>query len=251
MSSPGQKRGTCGHVMAVFDNHRKCARYRDKGVDDNPCVKKQDCKICQAFTPARWSNSPPPPTNPGKSMNWRSRLQIPLLVLPPLSWTQQTLVCWDGHTRNLMEVHLLARRRGLTLSLPPRLAVRRNPAAASRGLMILKTWTGSGVNILPGWRLCWCPRRLQFLWILYRIPLQWLPVISPFLILEPPPLACPLVWLLGAAVPVLFRPLVRLLWWGKLSTRVLPALYWCEAAECHPACWGSRSRSWSSANWYR
>ena len=53
MSSPGQKRGTCGHVMAVFDNHRKCARYRDKGVDDNPCVKKQDCKICQAFTPAR------------------------------------------------------------------------------------------------------------------------------------------------------------------------------------------------------
>ena len=28
-------------------------------------------------------------------------------------------------------------------------------------------------------------------------PLQWLPVISPFLILEPPPLACPLVWLLG------------------------------------------------------
>ena len=23
MSSPGQKRGTCGHVMALFDNHRE------------------------------------------------------------------------------------------------------------------------------------------------------------------------------------------------------------------------------------
>ena len=53
MSSPGQKRGTCWHVMAVFDNHRKCARCRDKGVGDDPCVKKQDCKICQAFTSAQ------------------------------------------------------------------------------------------------------------------------------------------------------------------------------------------------------
>ena len=53
MSSPGQKRGTCGHVMAVFDNHKKCASCRDKGVGDDPCVKKQECKICQAITPAQ------------------------------------------------------------------------------------------------------------------------------------------------------------------------------------------------------
>ena len=31
-----------------------------------------------------------------------------------------------------MEVHLLARRTGLAIPLPPRLAVRRNPAAASQ-----------------------------------------------------------------------------------------------------------------------
>ena len=24
MSSPGQKQGSCGHVMAIFDNHKKC-----------------------------------------------------------------------------------------------------------------------------------------------------------------------------------------------------------------------------------
>ena len=51
MSSPGQKRGSCGHVMALFDNHKKCARCREKGVGDDPCVKKQDCQICKAFTP--------------------------------------------------------------------------------------------------------------------------------------------------------------------------------------------------------
>ena len=53
MSSPGQKQGSCGHVMALFDNHQKCARCRDKGVGDDPCVKKLDCQICKSFTPAQ------------------------------------------------------------------------------------------------------------------------------------------------------------------------------------------------------
>ena len=39
--------------MTVFDNHKKCARCRDKGVGDDVCVKKQECKICQALTPAQ------------------------------------------------------------------------------------------------------------------------------------------------------------------------------------------------------
>ena len=46
MASPGQKRGSCGHVMALFDSHLKCARCRDKGIGDDPCVKKKQCQIC-------------------------------------------------------------------------------------------------------------------------------------------------------------------------------------------------------------
>ena len=53
MSSPGQKQGSCGHIMALFDNHKKCARCREKGVGDDPCVKKQDCQICKAFMPSQ------------------------------------------------------------------------------------------------------------------------------------------------------------------------------------------------------
>ena len=49
--SPGQKRGTCGHVMAIFDGHLKCARCQDKGVGEDNCVLKKDCPICKAFTP--------------------------------------------------------------------------------------------------------------------------------------------------------------------------------------------------------
>ena len=36
--------------MALFDSHKKCARCREKGVGD---VKKLECQICKAFTPAQ------------------------------------------------------------------------------------------------------------------------------------------------------------------------------------------------------
>ena len=39
--------------MASFDNHKKCAHCREKGVGDNSCVQKRDCQICKAFTPAQ------------------------------------------------------------------------------------------------------------------------------------------------------------------------------------------------------
>ena len=50
MASPGQRRGSCGHVMAGFDLHKKCARCRDKMVGDDPCVKGQDCELCDTLS---------------------------------------------------------------------------------------------------------------------------------------------------------------------------------------------------------
>ena len=50
MASPGQKRGSCGHVMALFDSHAKCAHCREKGIGDDPCVKKKQCQICDNFS---------------------------------------------------------------------------------------------------------------------------------------------------------------------------------------------------------
>ena len=54
MSSPGQKRGSCGHAMAIFDGHAFCARCREKGKGEEPCVKDKDsvdCTLCNSFTP--------------------------------------------------------------------------------------------------------------------------------------------------------------------------------------------------------
>ena len=56
MASPGQKRGSCGHVMAVFDLNIFWARYHDKGVGSDPCIMQKDCEPCELFD--FWSEAP-------------------------------------------------------------------------------------------------------------------------------------------------------------------------------------------------
>ena len=53
MSSPSQRRGGCGHMMAGFDPHTVCARCRDKKKGTDPCVEKEgaSCRHCNALTP--------------------------------------------------------------------------------------------------------------------------------------------------------------------------------------------------------
>ena len=53
MSSPGQRRGGCGHAMANFDTHAFCARCREKGKGTDDCTKNPqsaNCSICNAFS---------------------------------------------------------------------------------------------------------------------------------------------------------------------------------------------------------
>ena len=37
--------------MALFNSHTKCARCREKGVGDDPCVKKLECQSTAAGHP--------------------------------------------------------------------------------------------------------------------------------------------------------------------------------------------------------
>ena len=52
MSSPGQKRGSCGHAMASF-GHAFCTRCRDKGKGMDQCVEtpQSECKFWIILTP--------------------------------------------------------------------------------------------------------------------------------------------------------------------------------------------------------
>ena len=53
MSSPSQRWGSCGHMMAGFDSHTVCARCHDKKKGQDPCVEKEGavCHHCNALTP--------------------------------------------------------------------------------------------------------------------------------------------------------------------------------------------------------
>ena len=84
MSSPGQKRGSCGHVMALFDNHKKCARCHEKGVGDDPCVKKLDCQICKAFTPAQIQQLATPTYKSRKERGEQKKSEVSSGVTPTL-----------------------------------------------------------------------------------------------------------------------------------------------------------------------
>ena len=38
----GQKKGSCGHVMAIFDSHLKCAHCHEKGEETDSCVSGEE-----------------------------------------------------------------------------------------------------------------------------------------------------------------------------------------------------------------
>ena len=94
--------------MAIFDNHKKCARCREKGVGDDPCVKKLDCQICKAFMPSQIIQLATPTYKARKNVESRRNLKL-ALTRPPLSWTHQRSLFWDG----------LVLTSRLQLNLPP------------------------------------------------------------------------------------------------------------------------------------
>ena len=49
MSSPSQKHGSCGHIMASFDSHSFCARCREKGKGSDPWISNNDCNHCNSL----------------------------------------------------------------------------------------------------------------------------------------------------------------------------------------------------------
>ena len=82
MSSPGQRRGSCGHAMAGFDTHSKCARCRDKGLGDDPCVQKKECVICRGFNPEQIQQLSTPTYKDRKDKKVTASSSAPTLVDP-------------------------------------------------------------------------------------------------------------------------------------------------------------------------
>ena len=67
MASPGQKRETCGHSMALFDSHSKCARCCEKGLGPDPYVEKRTVRFVIVLLLTRRNSWPSQPTEREKS----------------------------------------------------------------------------------------------------------------------------------------------------------------------------------------
>ena len=80
MASPGQKRGSCGHAMAGFDGHAFCARCREKGKGEKPCIANKDttdCKFCNLLTPEQRAQISTPSYKIKKEKREAKRLDNP------------------------------------------------------------------------------------------------------------------------------------------------------------------------------
>ena len=156
MSSPGQRRGSCGHAMAGFDSHSKCARCRDKGLGDDPCVQKKECAICRGFNPEQIQQLSTPTYKDRKDKKATASSSAPTLVDP-------AHVSVLGKVEKVKAVHstLLPRRRSVVnhLSLLP---VRRNLPAVNHQLKICSIWMRTGLKDSPVLRQCCWPRLSQY-----------------------------------------------------------------------------------------
>ena len=79
MSSPGQRRGSCGHAMANFDSHAFCARCPEKGKGTDDCVKTPNLLIARFVMPSLKNNAfswPPPHIELRKRKGRRRNLNL-------------------------------------------------------------------------------------------------------------------------------------------------------------------------------
>ena len=81
MASPGQRRGTCGHAMALFDTHTKCARCRDKGLGPNMFFERKTV-ICNSFTEDQKLQLATPTYRARKDKELQKKIASPFLVDP-------------------------------------------------------------------------------------------------------------------------------------------------------------------------
>ena len=76
MASPGQKGGTCGHIITLFDSHSKCAH----------CVEKKPCEISESFSEDQ-KKQVATPTYRARDELQKASSPLRLLIL-------LTLLCW-------------------------------------------------------------------------------------------------------------------------------------------------------------
>ena len=189
MSSPGQKRGTYGHVMAVFDGHLKCARCRDKGDGDDPCILKKACPICKVFTPEQIQQLSTPTYKDRKN---RDKKTVSASPTPALVDPSQVSVLGrvDGEKAvNNSETPAGKKKR-----------TDESPKPSSKKKSSSKPKSDELKDLDKKWTERFARLEAMLLSKTFTVPVEPVKIPpsvvtsdQPFFILEPPPVACPVV----------------------------------------------------------
>ena len=162
MSSPGQKRGTCGHVMALFDSHKKCARCREKGVGDDPCVMKLDCQICKAFTPSQVQQLATPTYKSRKERGEQKKTETTSSATPTLVDPSEVTLLGRVNTDQPSSVESTPTKKKKPSDGSPKSSKRRH--SLNLNLMTSRVWMRSGVRGFYDLKLCFLVSRLLCRW---------------------------------------------------------------------------------------
>ena len=138
--------------MAGFDSHSKCARCRDKGLGDDPCVLKKECLICKGFTPEQVLQLATPAYKDRKEKKTTS--STPTLVDP-------AHVSVLGKVEKVKAVQSTPTKKTNVVSLPSHLPARRDLQVVNHHLKILNSLMTSGQKDFPDLRRCYWPRPSQ------------------------------------------------------------------------------------------
>ena len=155
--SSGQKRGTCGHVMALFDSHKKCARCREKGVGDDPCVKKLECQICKGFTPAQVQQLATPTYKSRKERGEQKMTETTSSATPTLVDPSDVSLLGRVHTDKPSSVESTPKKKRVLIAL---LNPARGNTAVNPLVRTSKVWMTSGVRGFHDLMLCFLVSRL-------------------------------------------------------------------------------------------
>ena len=158
MSFPGQKQGSCGHVMALFDNHKKCTRCHEKGVGDDPCVKKQDCQICKAFMPAQIQQLATPTYKARKERGEQKKSEASSDVTPTLMDPSDVTLLGRVSTDKPSSVESTPKQKKKRSDGSPR-SSKRNTAVNLLLMISSLLMTSVGFHF---WKLCFLTSHLLF-----------------------------------------------------------------------------------------
>ena len=104
--------------MALFENHKKCAHCREKGVGDDPCVKKQDCQICKEFMPSQIIQLATPTYKARKERGEQKKSEASSDATPTLVDPSEVTLLGGVVLTSRLQLNLLpSRRRSVLMAL--------------------------------------------------------------------------------------------------------------------------------------